>query len=422
MTAVGVFACGVLVMGCGAEDPVSSGSLEAASGEDSSPTVLEEESSNPETRDGRMEAGGDSEQVERADPLIEEVDEAVALFLESNPGLEGLAVLVLHKDLGILHRKAYGAFEEDRAYLVASSSKMVAAGVINKLHDEGILDMYAPVAEIAEWGTAHPEVSPVHLFSNSSGLPGLDTLTNQFQYSCQYVKGGNLKECSQSIFEAEINPEDTVIPPDTEFRYGGGQWQVLGGVAEVASGKSWNALLQDIYFEPCGLNSSGFVNQFEWIEEPFGVLEFTYPKEFDGAIENATPTDNPLIEAGMYTTMDDYGKLLMMHLKGGLCGETRIHPEETIERMHADRILEVYGGDTGFPGLEGYGMGWWVDRSEGSVVSDPGAYGSWPYIDETRGLAVLTLMEANLWPEGWSLYLSLRPVLESYLDEVLSLQ
>lgn len=322
-------------------------------------------------------------------------------------------MIVVHRDQGVIHRRAYGAFDEERVYFVASSSKMVAAGIINRLHDDGVMDMYAPIADIVDWGQARPEIKPVHLISNSSGLPGLESTASGSEYLCQFLPTGELQECAQTIFESEPLADD-VIPPDTEFRYGGGQWQVAGGIAEAASDQSWNELFNEIYAVPCGLESSGFSHQNQFDQEFLG-----YPLDFGSNIDNLMPTDNSWIEASMYTTIDDYGKLLMMHLKGGECGMTQVHSAETIERMHADRILETYMGGTGIPILGGYGMGWWVDRNSEGIIHDPGAYGSWAYIDKNRQIAFFTALEASMTPEGFGLFNQIRPVIERAVDRAI---
>ena len=77
------------------------------------------------------------------------VDEEMESFLNDNTQLDGAAVIIVHRDYGVIHRRAYGAFDEDRIYFVASSSKMVAAGIINRLHDDGVFDMNAPSFEPA---------------------------------------------------------------------------------------------------------------------------------------------------------------------------------------------------------------------------------------------------------------------------------
>ena len=345
------------------------------------------------------------------------IDQVMNGFLSANSDLEGAAVIALHRDLGVLHREAYGAFDEDRVYFVASSSKMVAAGMINRLHDDGVMNMYASIGDVVDWGQSRPAIQPVHLISNTSGLPGLQSLTAARGHLCQFLPGGSLQECARTIFEAEPAVGERIVPPDTEFRYGGGQWQVAGGLAEIASGKSWGQLFDEIYAAPCGLTSSGFSHQSHFAPMD---LDLIYPSDFDADLNNLRPTDNPWVEGGMYTTIDDYGKLLMMHLQGGKCGSNQVHSRETISRMHADRILDVFMGHTGNPSLGGYAMGWWVDRNRDGVIHDPGAYGSWAYIDKSRNLAVLSVMEADILPEGFSLFSSLKPAIERAVDELIT--
>ena len=64
----------------------------------------------------------------------------------------------------------------------------------------------------------------------------------------------------------------------------------------------------------------------------------------------------------------------------------------SLDRMHADRIGPTYGADAG-PGT-GYGMGWWVDRASGRI-SDPGVYGSVPWLDLEDGYGAYLVIEAD---------------------------
>ena len=81
-----------------------------------------------------------------------------------------------------------------------------------------------------------------------------------------------------------------------------------------------------------------------------------------------------------------------MHLRGGRCGGAQVLSQGALDRMHADRIGPTYGGDAG-PGT-GYGMGWWVDRASGRI-SDPGAYGSVPWLDLEDGYGAYLVIEAD---------------------------
>jgi len=306
-------------------------------------------------------------------------------------GLEGVGAILVHRDDGVIYQHSFGRFTDDRVYLLASASKMISAGVVMRLADQGLLDIDAPVIDAVGWGPDNPTITPAQLISNSSGLVGLLPNPTYLPYICQYIPVGTLQNCARTIFTSK-DDDDAVIPPDTEFRYGGAQWQVAGGVAEIVSGRSWAELIDETYVQPCGLGTLAYNNHFaQQLGEP-GEL-FLYPHGFDGDPSVLLANDNPNLEAGAYTTIGDYGKLLLMHLRGGLCDNGRVLSEESVRLMHADRIGAVYNGTTVGFGESGYGLGWWVNRNFDSLISDPGAYGAFPWIDEGRDYAGFLVVE-----------------------------
>lgn len=340
----------------------------------------------------------DAERVDafsRIGPLVQE-------FVDAN-GLNGAGLVVVEVDDGIVHEDYWGEFGPDRISFVASSSKMIAAGVLARLDDDGLLDLDAPVADVVDWGAAHPDVTPAQLLSNSSGLPGLLSPVATWAHRCAFLPDGTLQQCAEQIFTTPTDDAATVAP-DTEFRYGGGQWQVAGAVAEAASGRSWAELIDEIYVEPCGLETLAFDNHWSQFE-PGG---FVYPEEFDGDVSLLRPTDNPNIEAGAYATPRDYAQLLLMHLRDGHCDDNRVLSAAAVDRMHSDRIAEVYGGTA--PGGRGYGLGWWIDRESGRI-DDNGAFGTVPWLDVDQGFGAYLVIEADVFT-GMELAASLYDLVE----------
>jgi CubicO group peptidase (beta-lactamase class C family) len=312
----------------------------------------------------------------------------------------------------VLHQQGYGDFDADRLYLIASASKILSVGVVMKLHDEKKLDIDEPISTyLTEWGeTKVGNVTAAQLFSNSSGLPTLEEVSGSVQNPsspyvsnlCQYNFAGTLQDCSKILYETEPPRE-----PDTEFGYGGSQWQLGGALAEVASGKSWAELIDETYVKPCEVPSLGYTNQY-------AKSALGYPKNFMGDVANLDPaerdTANPNIEGGAYITAPDYAKLLMMHLNGGKCGKNQVLSQASVKRMQEDRVSE-YGGMVR-PPFTGYGMGWWI--ADG-YVADPGAYGAFPWIDEERGYAGIIMIELTS-TVGAQLALSAKPALDGVLD------
>ncbi len=312
------------------------------------------------------------------------VTQAVQAFVDEN-GLTGASLIVVHRDDGVLYEEYFGEFEPGRISLIASSSKMVAAGVLLRLQEDGLIDLDAPVADQVEWATGNPDVTPAQLLSNSSGLVGLGPNFLYAPYVCQWSPDGTLNECATQIFTTADDDSDQ-ITPDTEFRYGGAQWQVAGAVAESASGKTWDELINEIYVEPCGVDSLGFISLGSVLTGSPG-----YPTTFAGDPGGIEPTQNPNIEGGGYVSMSDYAELLLMHLRGGTCGSTQVLSQESLDTMHADRISTVYGGDAGGSDV-GYGMGWWIDRDTGRIA-DPGAFGTVPWLDLDDGYGAYLVVE-----------------------------
>lgn len=312
------------------------------------------------------------------------VDDLVTATIEE-AGLNGAGLAIVHRDHGIVHEAYWGVFDADRISLVASSSKMVTAGVLARLHDDGLLDLDAPVAEaldgLADWGAARPDITPAQLVSNTSGLVGLGPDPGYAPYLCQFLPVGTLQDCAAQIFTTTDDAAD-VVPPETEFRYGGGQWQVAGGIAEVVSGRSWAELIDEIYVRPCGLVGFGYNNHFAQL-----AGGFAYPTEFEGDLSLLAPTENPNMEGGLYTTVPDYARVLLMHLRGGECDGGRVLSAEALERTHTDRTDELIGVD------QGYALGWWIDRTTGRLT-DPGAYGSVAWLDLGAGHGGFLVIES----------------------------
>ena len=296
--------------------------------------------------------------------------------------------------------------------MIGPLAEMISVGVVLGLHEDGLLDVDAPVADVVAWGSGNPEVTLAQLLSHSSGMLGGPESNFYAPYLCSGMFVGSLQGCAETIFTTPDDDAD-LVPPDTVFGWPatGADYQVAGAVAEVASGKTWAELVDETY-APCGLEVLAYNNP--WFQLPFDPATFAYPSAaFDGDPSTLAPTENPSIEAGAYTTPDDYAALLLMHLRDGMCGDQRVLSTESLERMHEDRIALVYDGsnpafdpETGDATGEvwGYGMGFMLDREVGNGrlgMATP--FGQQLWMDLDTGYAVLLLLEASF-PHALALY------------------
>ena len=361
---------------------------------------------------------------------FERYDAAISAFLTDH-GITGASGVVVHKDYGMVHLAGYGEYSPDRLYLVASSSKVVSAGVLMRLADEGKLDIDGPIGKyVSAWGmNDKSNLEVAQLLSNSAGLVGLLDDPTYAPYICQYVDSGSLSDCAKNVFTAD--DADRRKAPDTSFHYGGGQWQLAGGIAELVSGKPWADLVKETYVDPCDAPSLGYTNQYtKAAQQGAGgvAAALSYPAFFQADVANLPVTSNPSIEGGLYTTAEDYGKILLMHLRRGYCGSKQVLSYNAVQRMQVDRILEKYNGSTagaasaatmmdpsGSSSLDGYGMGWWIDRNHEGVFADPGAYGAFPWLDLPRGYAAFIVIESGA-ATGAQLWAQVKPVLDEVFD------
>lgn len=351
-----------------------------------------------------------SESVTSAPPVLsaaalDRADDLVRWHLAAN-GLDGAGLVLVDADRGIVYQRYWGDFGPDRVSLIASSSKMITATVLLGLAGDGVLDIDAPISELVDWAPDFSNVTIADLLSSTSGLVGLAPNALYPPYLCQLDANENLSWCGVQIANSTDDDGD-VVPPHTEFRYGGAQWQLAGAIAVAVTGQSWDELLDRYLREPCQVDSLGYTNQ--WLA--FGT-GFTYPYDhFDGDVADLPVTENPNMEGGGYINPVDYATLLLMHLNGGRCGDAQPVPAELIERSHRDRLAEVgvtLGAD------RGYGLGWWVDLDDRSV-SDPGAYGTYAWINPERGYGAYLVLEANSERAG-NLFDQIQPELVRALD------
>jgi CubicO group peptidase (beta-lactamase class C family) len=339
-------------------------------------------------------------------------DAVIDKFLKDK-NLPGATVAVVHKTRGSVYERGYGSFDKNRVSLIASSSKILSVGVLMSLVDAGKLDLDKPInSYLSAWGEFKADLTTAMLVSNSSGLVSLTANPLYGHYICQYTDMSVLKTCAQTIYTAPDTADRK--PPDTAFAYGGGQWQLAGGIAEVVSNKSWKDLIQATYVTPCGASSLGYTNQFSRASAEGGTGT-QYPMFFMANVANLPVTENPSVEGGAYITAGDYGKILLMHLRGGKCGDTQVLSEASVARMQMDRIKAKYNGSTTSTVLEGYGMGWWVDRVNPGVVMDPGAYGAVAWLDGPRNYGVFVVLEATS-ALGIELSALLKPAADAIFD------
>jgi len=280
-------------------------------------------------------------------------------------GAPGVTALVL-KDGRLLYRLDEGAIAHDAQLPIASASKWMTASLVMTVVDDGKLKLDEPIGRrLPEFTGKAARITLRELLSYTAGQGGLQP--DMFD-----LRQDPHISLAESV--AQIAARPLVDEPGTTFRYGGPSFQVAGALVEQATGKAWAALFQERIAGPLGLSHTYWGNALMPDLKPETVR-------------------NPNLQAGVYTTADDYAKFLTMLAAGGVYRGRRILSAQAIDQMET---WQTRGRTMAYlpPGagpIDKYALGNWCDAVEdGSdrcwLVSSPGAYGTFPWIDRRTGL------------------------------------
>ena len=290
------------------------------------------------------------------------VDAAIQRMM-STYGVEGASMKIARHG-EIIYAGDFGTFDDTTAVTIGSASKWMSVAALFTLIEDGTLSLDDRVDKYLDFFPEQTRGITLHqLLSHTSGLKRRTDCVQQYELT--------LMQCVRTI-AAEV-PR---APAGVEFRYGGVALHVAGGMAEIATGRSWRSIFQERIVEPLGLQHTQYGHS--------GL------------------SDNPGLAGNLITSSSDSIKFLQMILNNGEFEGKRILKPETV------RLMEQ--GHTGAVRREGhlptrhtdtphdlYGYGVWrdvVDAEDNLLVgSSPGKFGAAPWIDRELDLAGTFIVE-----------------------------
>ena len=309
------------------------------------------------------------------------------------------AAIRVRRDSSVLFEKCYGNVGGGTSVYVASAGKWVAAAVVAAVVDRTDLSWDDTVERwLPEFGgDPKGKIRLRQLLSHTSGIrPYLPE-----------PRVDNYNHLDSAV--AEILPLDTVFTPGTRFEYGGLAMQVAGRMAEVAAGKEFEDLFQELLARPLRMKASHFT-----------------PVNTDGG-------HAPMLGGGLCTTLDDYMNFLDMIAHGGVFEGKRILEAETVREMQADQVrgAKVRPGEYVERALGQhhngiYGLGEWRELVDGKTgeaqrVSSPGWAGAYPWIDLRTGVYgffIAHVVGGSEKPDGFSSFYG-SPVIADMVEKAL---
>eukprot|EP00873_Tetraselmis_striata_P013575 jgi/Tetstr1/433839/TSEL_023024.t1 len=165
--------------------------------------------------------------------------ENVSVFLGDGSGISAFA-------------KGDGAPDWEDAMPVASASKWVAAMVLMFAVQDGQLSLESRPSELLSpsWSTEGPasRLTLAHLMSFTSGFNRTQANTTCSSFAVQRP----IQECARELSAGFAN---MTSEPGTTFAYYNENLEVAAGMAEVATGKSWDELYEQYLRGPLALSN-----------------------------------------------------------------------------------------------------------------------------------------------------------------------
>lgn len=321
----------------------------------------------------------------------------------------GISILLIHRDEvvmreahGVVNVKTKAPFTVDELCWLASTGKIFTATLMAKLVDDGVVKFDDPIADtfpefrnIQLRDGAKPE-QPVllrHALSHTSGVPSNNWMTqNGFLESDPEYAGYYFPRTPQDFIDACLKL-GLVTQPGERMMYGR-PIDLCACVVEKQTGKSFITLMEERVFEPLGLRQSTIRPTVDDLRRLAPLYQSTKPGVFSPdkfGLKVAARQRKllPTAGGGVYSTLDDLGVLMQLHLNRGLHNGRQLIRAETLSQLYEPQ-----------PGTGGrYGLAFQIHHSEingkSRWLSHPGYSGPVAWIDFERDLAGVLLMQSN---------------------------
>ncbi len=309
-----------------------------------------------------------------AQPDFNRVDQ---WFQTHVPSLGGKAVLLVWKDGKLLYNKSWqdktkkqsirtrvmarkagtdqreGAsdFNENTIVKIASCSKWLSAALVMTFVDEGKLKVTDTIGKFLHVMSAHGKggITIEQCLSHTTGIePG------KFREGIQEItKAADMNEAMNNIAQRKMESK-----PGASFHYSNIGLQIAAAVIEKIGASSFQTLFEQRIAAPC-----------EMLSTDFGKSKV------------------PLAAGGARGNAIDYLHFTTMLLQNGMYKGKMVLSAESVALMQRNYTSALAQQQApAEAGKWGYGFGEWImDDSKGSqranVVSSPGMFGSFPWID-----------------------------------------
>jgi CubicO group peptidase (beta-lactamase class C family) len=295
----------------------------------------------------------------------------------------GAVVTLIYKDGKLIYQKAIGEFTAKTQAPIVGSSQWLTAALVMSFVDQGKLSLDDKVSKFIPLFAKYSK-GYITIRDCLSHMTGIEADPNILKKLMEHR--------SFSTLEDEVidfaSKKDIQTNPGLEFRYSNIGINIAGRIVEIVGRRGFEQLMQERITRPLLMRNTSF-------------------SSFDAV--------NP--SSGAISTANDYMNFLVMILQKGEFNGKRILSEKSINEMHTLRtnssIIKLTPKITeGF----NFGLGEWIqdtdENGKATVVSAPGLFGTWPFIDICRGYACIVFPNGLLKDSQRGLYKEIKSVID----------
>jgi CubicO group peptidase (beta-lactamase class C family) len=335
-----------------------------------------------------------------------EIAGAVTVIVDRN----GIRHLGCIGDADIAARKP---MTPDTLFWIASMTKPVTGVAVLMLQDEGKLSVNDPVAKHL------PEFASL---KTPSGKPANLTIRQILTHTSGLGEARG-PEAANARTLADLVPVWLAAPmqyePGEKWSYTQSGINAAARIVEVASGKSFDAFLQERLFNPLGMSNTTFHITPENRQKL--VTAYARNREGDGLTpvparpDFGSPDRPPLGNGGLFSTGPDCARFCQMLLNGGELDGRRYLSREAMELLSTPQTGDL---PTGFFQSEAFGShgrnyGWGLatcvlrtphpgvaEMLSPGTFGHGGAWGTQAWIDPVKGFAYVLMVQRSNFPNS----------------------
>jgi CubicO group peptidase (beta-lactamase class C family) len=246
----------------------------------------------------------------------------------------------------------------DEPWSIGSIGKPLCSTVIGRLIEMGKLDWDTTLGEALKdlpMKDGYKDVTLEQIMHHRGGIPA-DPGMRRPDVD-RIVAGEKDSRKIRTNYAKDILMRDPAAKPDTQFIYSNAGYALLGAIAEKVTGKTYEALVRELIFDPLKLKNSYTSEDKLPANRPSGHVrgpEGLQEVNFSGPMEILFAPAG----GGMFMSLADLSAFGQAHLDG-LRGVDGLLKAATVARLHK-------GVPEGGPGGMEYACGWGIEAVPGA--------------------------------------------------------